>query len=67
MTPNYIDDFKFVSDSLSTCPFCGSTEIEGQGADYEWSDVNPKEMAEPVVCLECGRGWTDVFVYSHSF
>ena len=64
---NYIDDFNFISESLSTCPYCGSDEIESQGVDYEWSDFNPKEMAEPVRCLECGRHWTDVFVYHHTF
>lgn len=58
---------KFVSEHLTRCPYCGSDEIEGEGIDYDWSDANPKEMAEPVRCLDCGQTWTDVFIYSYSF
>lgn len=66
MAREYINDYKFVSDSLTTCPYCGSTNIEGDGADYEWSDASPNEMAEVVGCLDCGRQWRDVFTYSYS-
>ena len=66
MAVEYIDDTRFVSGTLATCPFCGSSDIEGDGADYDWSEYAPREMSETVKCLECGKRWRDVFEYSYS-
>ena len=66
MARDYIEDGKFVSDSLTTCPYCGSSNIEGNGTDYDWSEYEPREMAEDVTCLDCGKHWKDVFAYTYS-
>ena len=66
MAREYIDDFKFVSESLTICPYCGSDNITSDGPDYDWSDGAPKEMSEVVECLDCGKFWRDVFAYVYS-
>lgn len=37
------------------CPFCGSSDIEGQGYDY---DDNP---AQRIDCQSCDKSWYDIF------
>ena len=39
----------------SRCPFCGGSDLEGEGYDY---DGDP---AQTIECQDCGRSWLDIF------
>ena len=38
------------------CPFCGSSEIEGEGFDYEGEHI-----FQDIYCIDCRKEWTDIF------
>lgn len=40
-----------------TCPVCGSTNIEGDGAEFYSGGIQQR-----VACLECGASWYDDYV-----
>lgn len=43
------------------CPFCGSEDIHALHEEV-WEDTR---ILDPIVCLECNRGWTDVYTLTH--
>lgn len=38
------------------CPFCASADIVGGSMNFDWG-----EIAQEVVCRQCGEIWTDVY------
>ena len=47
---------RYLEESGVNCPFCGSSQIEGQAVE-----IDAGQALQPMACLECDRGWTDVY------
>ena len=56
-----MSDGTFV-DHSDGCPSCGSKDLDLVGVS-----VLGEEYAEQYSCKDCGRSFTDVYVYSHSY
>ena len=53
-----IDDQKkeYVEKAYGKCPWCNSIDIEGGPIE-----IDSNEALQEVGCLECGKGWIDVY------
>ena len=47
---------EYVKKDGGECPFCGSSEIEGNAVCVEVPFA-----LQPMRCLDCDRDWTDVY------
>jgi len=43
------------------CPHCGA---ERSSLCYEDVEIDGKEATQAVSCMECERGWTEVYTFS---
>ena len=47
---------RYLEASSVNCPFCGSSQIDGRAVE-----IDAGQACQPMACLECDRGWTDVY------
>lgn len=47
---------KYLKKYGTSCPFCGSKDIEGQSID-----IDVGEATQEVICCKCNKGWYDVY------
>lgn len=50
---------EYLNDHGDHCPYCGSTEISGMGAD-----IDGDYGEERVICETCHKSWSDVLTIS---
>jgi len=43
----------------NVCPFCGSTNISAEHAEFEWDSGS-----RPVACEDCNKEWVEEFTLS---
>jgi hypothetical protein len=54
---------EYIEKGGNSCPFCGSTAIDGNGVEIEKG-----KAFQPCSCNRCGKEWTDIYIlvgFSH--
>lgn len=52
-----ITNEQHVANQGASCPFCGSDDIDGN-----FVEVEADKAYQNVMCLDCSKSWTDVYV-----
>jgi len=48
---------EYISAGGTNCPYCGSTDIDGNGVDFD----DNEEATEEVECNQCKKRWIDTY------
>ena len=57
MEPSPEVEERYVASGGTICPFCGSSDIEGESIE-----IHSGYAAQDVTCLKCEREWQDSYV-----
>lgn len=51
---------KMYLDNPNVCPFCGSSDITAEHAEFEWNSGS-----RPVACNKCNKEWVEEFTLTN--